>query len=154
MVKVLENEKDDKRINNAQRKAIAELVENEFRILTSKRADKVNDERQSIISKAQKELKFDTIKRLLDKAEREVETLKRKILDIGFDVNGTPISRESHYYGGKYVIVPSGLLIHKRLDALVRPNEDKFILTYNDIKNRIWLAGTVGEVRNILSELK
>lgn len=152
---MLKGTNDDRKLNNTQRKELVELTQSDFSMQKSERQGKTENARQTVIKKAQKDLGYNATRKEIEKYEAKVKDLEAKIENMGFDDNGKALPKEVwHSYNRTYSDM-SNTPLRKLLDKLSEPeNEDTHTQTHNNIKNRLWLAGTVGEAREILNEIK
>ncbi len=82
------NENREQRLNNMQRKALADSIKAHYRVLIDEARQKKESEQETAIEHARKRLGYHLLKKRISGLEDEKKDLETKLYELGFDSSG------------------------------------------------------------------
>ncbi len=135
------------RLNNMQRKALAEAIKVHYQTLIDQATKKRECDQEAQVENARKRLGFYLLRKRKSQLEKEQEDLEQKMVELGFDSHGN-LRTEWDSKANRYLPVSSDARrliegdVNNAADLLTRERDQK-------IKG-IWLADTIKEAREII----
>jgi pyruvate/oxaloacetate carboxyltransferase len=147
---ILPEENGNRKLNNAMRKALAVIAEKQLSIVKGQREAKRRRVESEILEKAKKKLGHEVIVREIDILRKKIDHLKVKLGNFGFNEDGDLLTG---YHRGEKYIAFSKTPASKLIEAARGKEEDAYTLQACSLQSDLWLAGTVGEARKLLSDI-
>lgn len=132
-------------LNNAQRKALAEIVEKRLGSKADRAREREQDLEKEIVGKLVQRFKVDSIQSQIQKFEQDIEHLKKLRTDLGFDTG----------YLGEFTV--TGGQAKKLLEQEVKEHSvaiRRLEDTRDVLKQAIWLAETVEQARTVIQQVE
>ena len=132
-------------LNNAQRKALADIVEKRLGTKVDQAREREHALEQQIVGKLVKRFKVDAIQNQMEKLEQDIANLKKLRDDLGFERG----------YAGEFTVTggEAKKLLEtevKELSLAIRRLED----LRDVLKQGLWLAETVEEARKVIQQVE
>lgn len=132
-------------LNNAQRKALAEIVEKRLGTKADQAREREHALEQQIVGKLVKRFKVDAMQSQIEKLEQDIANLKKLRNDLGFE---TGYAGEFSVTGGEAKQLLETEV--KEHSLAIRQLED----LRDVLKQGVWLAETVEEARKVIQQVE
>ncbi len=135
------------RLNNMQRKALAESVKAHYQVLIDEAQKRKESEQEAAIEHARKRLGYHLLKKQIARLEAEKQDLEHKLSELGFDSNGglrTEWDKKTNQY------VPVSSDVRRMLEGPVTQATKELEYERDHKTTKIWLADSIQEVTGII----
>lgn len=136
------------RLNNMQRKALAESIKAHYQVLIDEAQKRKESEQEAATEHARKRLGYHLLKKQIARLESEKEDLEHKLSELGFDSNGglrtTWDSKVNQY-------VPVSSDVRRMLEGPVAQATKELEHERDQKITKIWLADSIKEAKGVIN---
>jgi len=135
------------RLNNMQRKALAESVREHYKVLIDEAQKRKESDEERAIEHARKRLGYHLLKKQIARLESEKQDLETKLSELGFDSNGnlrTTWDPNTNQY------VPVSSDVRRLLEGPITQATKELERERDQKIRKLWLADSIKEARSII----
>ena len=136
------------RLNNMQRKALAESITGHYQILIDEAQKRKESEQETAIEHARKRLGYHLLKKQIARLEAEKGDLEHKLSELGFDSNGN-LRTTWDSKANQYVPVSSD--VRRMLEGPVTQATKELEHERDQKVRKLWLADSIKEAKSIIN---